>query len=116
MTTDDDIRRLEQQLRRAELGPDAAFFEKHLADDVILDGARGMKETVVAAHQSDGTAKFSKVEMSDLFIVDHGDAAVVTCTGTYEGAKGPFTLKFMRVWIKRAGRWQIIAGTTSPVP
>ena len=44
-------------------------------------------------------------------ILEHGDAAVVTCKGTYETPKGSVTLKFMRVWLKRDGRWQIIAGS-----
>jgi hypothetical protein len=51
--------------------------------------------------------------MIDLKLVDHGTAAVVTCRGTYEGPKGTVALKFMRVWFKREGRWQIIAGSVS---
>ncbi|MBV9018738.1 MAG: nuclear transport factor 2 family protein, partial [Alphaproteobacteria bacterium] len=57
--------------------------------------------------------KFTRVEMSDFEIVDHGTAAVVTCMGRYEGPQWSGTLKFMRVWLKRDGRWQIIAGTVS---
>jgi hypothetical protein len=29
--------------------------------------------------------KFTRVEMSDMKILDHGTAAVVTCRGTFEG-------------------------------
>lgn len=112
MSTIEEIRALEERLRQAELGPDASFFEAHLADDAILDGLRA-KAKVVAAHQPGGPAKFTKVEMSDFDIIDHGDAAVVLCKGYYEGPKGAFTLKFMRVWVKRGSRWQIVAGTVS---
>ena len=62
---------------------------------------------------SSGTPKFTRVEMADMAIVEHDGAAVVTCNGTYDGPKGSATLKFMRVWLKRDGRWQIIAGSIS---
>jgi len=110
MSTREEILALEEQLRLAELGPDAAFFERVLADDVLLDGQLA-KAKVVDAHRSTGTAKFSKVEMTDFKIHDHGQAAVVTCTGRYEAPGGGHTLKFMRVWLKKSQGWQIIAGS-----
>ncbi len=112
MNTIEEIKQLENQLRDAELGPDPAFFEEALADDVILDRQRA-KTTVVQAHRPGSGPKFTKVEMSNFDIVDHGIAAVVTCDGFYEGPQGTRTLSFMRVWLKREGRWQIIAGSVS---
>src|SRR3954468_8364867 len=113
MSTIDELTILEERLRQAELGPDPDFFEEILADDVLIDGHRA-KSKIVAAHCPNGGPKFSKVEMSDLEIIDHGMAAVVTCTGRYDGPHGSATLKFMRVWLKRDGRWQIIAGSILP--
>jgi hypothetical protein len=111
------IEALEERLRLAELGPDRAFFEESLADNVVLVGENGepslAKAQVVAAHRAGTGPKFTRVEMSDVNIVDHGAAAVVTCRGTYEGPQGSATLKFMRVWLKKNGRWQIIAGSVS---
>ena len=113
MSTRDEILALEEALRQAELGPDASFFERVLADDAVLDGQR-MKAKVVAAHQAAGGAKFTRVEMSDVQVVEHGpNAAVVTCTGVYEAPSATHTLKFMRVWLRRAAGWQIIAGSTA---
>ena len=112
MSTAQEIASLEEQLREAELGPDAEFFEQVLHDEALLDGQQ-LKARVVEAHRPGKGPKFTRVEMSDMHIIDHGDAAVVTCKGTYEGPQGTFTLQFMRVWKKTAGRWQIIAGTTA---
>jgi ketosteroid isomerase-like protein len=115
MSTRSEILELEEQLRQAELGPDPAFFERALADDIVFAGQKGQppmtKAYVVQAHQpkADGPI-FTRVEMIDMEIVEHGDAAaVVMCKGTYEGPSGTITLGFMRVWLKRDGRWQIIA-------
>ena len=38
MSVHDEILALEEQLRQAELGPDAAFFERGLADHAVLHG------------------------------------------------------------------------------
>jgi rhodanese-related sulfurtransferase len=110
MSVRDEILALEEQLRQAELGPDPAFFERVLADDAVLDGQLA-KAKVVAAHQPGGPAKFTSVEMSDFELHEHGSAVVVTCTGVYQAAKATHTLKFMRIWLKKADSWQIIAAS-----
>jgi hypothetical protein len=95
MSTIDETKALEARLVQAELGPDPAFFDEVLADDMLL-GQR-LKTKVVAAHQPSGSAKFTRVQMRDVEIIDHGSAAVVSCTGLYEGPRGAPTLRFMRV-------------------
>jgi hypothetical protein len=71
------------------------------------------KSKVVEAPQPGRGPTFTRVEMSDMKILDHGAAAVVTCQGTYEGPQSSATLKFMRVWLKKNNRWQIVAGSVS---
>jgi len=39
--------------------------------------------------------------------------AVVTCTGRFSGPQFTGALKFMRVWLKQDGRWQIVAGSVA---
>jgi ketosteroid isomerase-like protein len=115
--TETEIAALEERLRLAELGPDPKFFEEALADDVVIVSEDGQpffaKSKVVEAHQPGKGPKFSRVEMRDMKIVDHGIAAVVTCQGIYEGPQASVTLKFMRVWVKKDNRWQIVAGLVS---
>jgi ketosteroid isomerase-like protein len=116
-TVQSEITSLEERLRVAELGPDPQFFEEALADDAVFvspDGATAFaKRKVVAAHQPGQGPKFTRVEMRDMKIIDHGTAAVVTCEGTFEGPRSTITLRFMRVWVKKHNRWQIIAGFVS---
>jgi hypothetical protein len=106
----EEIKELEDRLRQAELGPDPEFFAQVLADDAVLDGQRA-KSKVIEAHRPGKGPKFAQVEMSDFQFADHGTAVVVTCSGTYAGPQWSGTLKFMRVWFKKDGRWQIIAGS-----
>lgn len=60
MSTTDEIRALEDRLVQAELGPDPAFFEEILADDVLIDGQRA-KPKIVAAHQPGAHPRFTRV-------------------------------------------------------
>jgi hypothetical protein len=111
MTSIDEIKKLEEELRLAELGPNPDFFRKHLSDQMLADGVRA-KEKIVTAHIPGGMHKFDKVEMSDFDFIDHGNAVIVTCTGNYEGPKWSGTMRFMRVWLKAASGWQVIAAST----
>ena len=113
---EDEIKALEERLRLAELGPDPKFFEEALADNAVLvsNGKPAFaKAQVVESHQPGKGPKFTKVEMRDLQIVEHGVAAVVTCEGVYEGPQGSFTLKFLRVWLRKDSGWKIVAGAIS---
>ena len=113
MSAVNEIMQLEERLRQAELGPDPAFFEEYLASDAVIDGQQ-QKARVVEAHRpgSGQGRKFTKVEMSDYALVDHGAAVIVTCQGLFEGPGVSQTLRFMRVWLKKAEGWRIVAATT----
>lgn len=110
-----EIAVLEERLRQAELGPDPETFEDLLADNAVLVDQTGnaalAKRKVVEAHRAGNGPKFTALEISDLRIVDQGTVAVVTCTGKFEGPQWSGTLRFMRVWQRKNGRWQIVAGS-----
>jgi len=113
-SVESEIASLEEGLRQAELGPDPEFFEKHVDDKMVFisDGqASQPKAHIVEAHRPGKGQKFTRVEMSDMTILDQGTAAVVTCTGTYESSNGTIVLKFMRVWVRKVDGWKIVAGS-----
>jgi hypothetical protein len=115
-TVETAIAELEERLRLAELGPDPKFFDEALDENVVLiaeDGQLVSKSKVVDAHRPGKAPKFTRVEMSDMKIIDHGTAAVVTCRGTNEAPQSSVTLKFMRLWIKKNNGWKIVAGSIS---
>jgi hypothetical protein len=115
MNVRDEIAAIEEQLRQAELAPDPSVFEQVLADDAVFmsNGDPSFaKMDVVQAHQPGKGPKFTRVDMTDLTIVEHGSsAAVLTCKGTYEAPGGTFTLKFMRLWLRKNNDWQVVAAS-----
>jgi hypothetical protein len=114
---EEEIWALEEQLRQAELGPDPAFFETWLADEAVMLTGEGKpalsKRQIVEAHRPGNGPKFVRVEMSEMNIIGQECAAVVTCIGTYATADASFSLRFMRVWVRLAAGWRIVAGTVA---
>jgi hypothetical protein len=116
ITAREEIIKLEERLREAELGPDPSFFQEYLDDKAIMVSggeATFTKKKVVEAHQPGAAPKFLNVTMTDMQIIDHEHGAVVTCKGSYETAMGTHNLKFMRVWVRKPEGWRIVAGTVS---
>lgn len=114
ITVNSEITELEERLKQAELGPDSKFFEEHLDDDLVIVAngeVASPKAKIIEAHRPGNGQKFTRVEMTDMQIIDHGTTAVVTCKGHFESDKGSHDLRFMRVWAKKNNGWKIIAGT-----
>lgn len=109
----DEIAALEEQLRQAELGPDPDFFRVYVDDEMVFvaDGKVAQpKEMIVQAHTPGKGQKFTRVDMSDMKIVEHGSTVVVTCQGEYEGPNGAIVLKYLRIWARKSDGWRIVAG------
>jgi hypothetical protein len=117
-SVESEIREVEERLRKAELGPDPEVFDRLLDDDMVLVSEGQImrpKAYIVEAHTPGKAQKIDRVDVRDMEIVDHGNVAVVSCTGDFHGPKGRFVFKFMRVWAKKADGWRIIAGSMFPV-
>ncbi len=109
-----EIEQLEDELCAAERKPDAEFFERFIDDDAVLVGHDGhayfAKQAIVAAHRPDSGSKFTNVQVRDREIIEHETAGVVSCRTTFETDQGKVTLRFVRVWLRKAGAWKLIGG------
>jgi ketosteroid isomerase-like protein len=120
-----EIRDLETQLSRAVVTGDRAFFERVLAADFTHTSHSGqfktrdqwMAENKFENRQGKpqaGKTYYEAFEVDDLAVRIYGETAVVTGRSTPRGrtAKGkPIRghYRYLRVWVKRAGRWQVVA-------
>lgn len=123
MTTPQDIRALEDRRYKAMVSADRPVLEELLADDLIythsnavidtkqsyIDGILGGKWAYAAAERP--------IENIDVF----GDCARVTghvrltlknADGTTRGVNG----RFLNLWLKRGGKWQLAAWQSTPIP
>lgn len=115
------IFRQEERLRRAQLSGDVAELGKLISDDlqfVFYNGAIFNKQMDLEAHRS-GDLKIHAIEMSEQKIQIFGEAAVVTVrakiTATFSGQHSEGEFRYIRTWVLRDHRWQIIAGAVTQI-
>src|SRR5262249_33674467 len=120
-----EIRELETQLGRAVVQRDRLFFERVLAADFTHTSHTGkfktraewMAENKFASPKEEpqpGKTSYTTFDVDDLAVRTYGETAVVTGRSTPKGwnAKGePIRgqYRFLRVWVKRQGQWQVVA-------
>src|SRR5262249_31110970 len=120
-----EVRGLEAQLGRAVVAGDRAFFERVLADEfthtshagTFKSRAQWMAENKfedLRGPRRPGRTTYEAMEVDDLAVRLYGDTAVVTGRTSPKGrnAQGePIRgrYRFLRVWVHRDGRWQVVA-------
>ena len=104
-----DARRLEH------LEDDAAFLQKPFADEYLSTGSSGAtysKAQDLANVTSEGTS-LTSFALTDLKVRVYGDTAVVTglntTKSTFKGKDDSGAYRFTDVFVKRDGRWQVVA-------
>ena len=110
-----ELTRLEQVWNDAYVHGNVEPLEQLLADDLIVtmtDMSVLSKAQSIGLLRS-GRLKFPRYETSDIRIRVYGDAAVVTGrlqrTRTVNGTNVDDDWRFTKVYIRRSGKWQVVA-------
>ena len=113
------ILQLEKQWIAAIQKPDAPVLQKLLHPQLIYGHATGVtdsKESYIAKVSS-GKQKYAGVEQEIVKVQQLGDAYLVHARMHMWGVNqnGPFDdrVMLMHTWLKRAGRWQLVAHQTA---
>jgi ketosteroid isomerase-like protein len=110
-----ELRRLEKVWNGAQLSADADALDRLWADDLVVTVPNMplMDKSESLQFVRSGTLKFQTYKTSDLRIRIYRDAAVVTgqLERTRSGNRGEFEddWRFTKVYVRRAGRWQVVA-------
>jgi len=109
------VLQLEEESKQAAIRRDVAFAERTLADNYVAIGPLGTlisKEETLAARKN-SQVHYDSIELSEMVVRVFGNTAVVTGRADVKGKdlgqdfSGPY--RFTRVWIKRAGQWQVVS-------
>ncbi|HWQ31681.1 MAG TPA: nuclear transport factor 2 family protein [Blastocatellia bacterium] len=119
-----EITRLEkEEWVQADIKKDIAWYENHWATEYISTSSRTGKVTSKTEDLADAKDPANTAEsevLEDLKAQDHGNVAVATGKVTVKGKDktGPFTRqsRFTDVWVKRDGRWQVVATQGTLIP
>jgi uncharacterized protein (TIGR02246 family) len=109
------IRSLDEERIQAQIHADARALDRIYADDFIGIGPSGTVRTKpqVLADFTSHDLKFQSITTDDVRIRVYGNTVVETGRSTMVGQdKGkvvPRDNRFTRVWVKRQGRWRLVA-------
>src|SRR6266581_7006677 len=108
------IKKIEQELTDTIVKSDTSAFEKYLASDYLGVGPDGVTQnkSELLADVKSGTLKLESSTMSDMKVqVADPDMAVLVYRsndkGTYKGKDVTGEYRWLDVFVKRGGKWQI---------
>ena len=113
--TENDLATIEKEWIQARLKGDVAYLERLYAPELRITGADGsvIERNTDIARFASGAIKPQSMEREDMQITVYGDAAVVigrdNLKGTYNGVSGGGSVRFTHVYVRRDGRWQLVA-------
>jgi hypothetical protein len=109
------IRKLADELRVAQLKADTNIVEKLYADDYAAIRGDGVVQTKAQEIESlkSGTLTYEKIDVQDLKIRVYGNTAVATnlifSKGITNGKPRNINIRSTRIWVKRNGNWKSVA-------
>lgn len=112
----------EDEWEHALKAHDAAFFERTMSDDFVGTTVDGIsdKSTLVRLN-ADTSVTVDSVGRSEEKIRVYGNGTVGVITGRFAerghigGRHLGVEFRYTEVWVKRNGRWQVVAGHYTPV-
>jgi uncharacterized protein (TIGR02246 family) len=119
----DEVRQAETQWADAVKRQDMAALSRMLADDLVYTHSTGVIDTKAdyLNKMKSGAQKYEAIEHSDTNIRTYGDDTGVVNTrvrmaGATKGTPFNNQLLMTHVWIKKDGRWQLVAHQTTLLP
>ena len=115
-----ELKNLERQWEEALTRRDAAMLDRLMADDYVLTTVRGevvnkarVLEEIKAANVT------AKVQNTETAVRVYGDTAVVTglvlISGRFNNQDVSTQSRYMKIYVKRKGRWQVVAAQATLV-
>jgi ketosteroid isomerase-like protein len=116
-----EIRKLEEELTQTEMRLDVDALDRIYADDIMVTAPIGIcvdKPAVMTeVRQAADKAKVEKYDKNELKVRAFGDTAVtsyrITAKARFEETEINRVFCITNVWMKRQGRWQIVARHTA---
>lgn len=117
-----EILDLEEQLRQAEMRVDRVALDAFFADEIMVTAPIGIvadKAMCTSEFERAAAVKIEKYDKEDINVRVFGDTAVtsyrVDARAEHEGTLIDQQFRMTNVWLKREGRWQVVARHTATI-
>jgi hypothetical protein len=112
------IASLERGRFAAVVARDTAKLRQYLADDMTYTHSSGATETrdEFLSHLAGGRYDYRSIEPTELLVRVIGETAVIEGRARLVVGEDRFMLRFIDVWARRNGRWQMIAWQSTRLP
>ena len=121
-STEAELNRLEDLRYEAMKNADAKLMGELFADDFVyqtLLGSTHSKTSYIAQFVA-GDVKISSFKRENSRVKFYGDVATVMATThldiAFKGEPRQVSLFYLNVWVKRDGRWQLVARQSTALP
>ena len=114
----DEIIALENRRVEAMTKGDAKALDEILADDLIYTHSTARIDTKASFIEAitSGRSNYRSVERKDVNVRQFGDSAVVTGHAKFHVGDNKFEARFIDVYAKRNGSWQMVAWQSTKLP
>lgn len=114
----DEIIALEDRRVEAMIKGDVQALEEILADDLIYTHTTARIDTKASFIDaiSSGRSNYRSVERKDVKVRQFGDSAVVTGHAKVHVGDNKFEIRYIDVYAKRDGVWQMVAWQSTRLP
>ena len=123
MSTTEEILALENRRYKAMVAADRATLEELFADDLIYTHSNAVIDTKKSYIDGiiGGRWAYAAVERPEEKIDVFGDCARVTghvrlTLKNADGTTRSVNARFLNLWLKRNGKWQLAAWQSTPIP
>jgi uncharacterized protein (TIGR02246 family) len=117
-----EIRKLEREWFDSYVRGDRAAFDRIVADDVVItygNGSVGNKSQAIAEIKAPADSSYS-LTSDDIQVRVYGETAIVTGRvtekGTFNGRSLNSQSRYTDLWVRRNGRWQVVAAQNTRLP
>ncbi len=121
-SAEERIVQMEREFAEATLRHDVTALERNLADNFLGVDVNGqhLNKAEVLARVKSPDIELTSLRHEDIRVRVFGDCAVATArtvvAGRYKGQETSGEFPYMRVWVKREGRWLAVATQSSAIP
>jgi len=117
----EEVARMERQVGEAIARRDLVFLEPLFADDfeATISNGQVLTKAQTLAQVTSPDIEVESLVNDAIRVRVFGDVAVVSARGVvrgrYRGRDASSTFRYLRIWVRRSGRWQAVAAQSTLV-